>query len=474
LLSRVTPLLAALVLLGTGLRVWAAWVPSMAHPDELFQYLEQAHRLVFGYGVVPWEYRYGMRSWLVPLALSPFMALGVALAPGSGLYLMLPKLAVAAVSLLILPAAWSLGARLSRLHALAALAAAATWYQLVYYGAHVLTETLAVSVILPAAALLLPRPQKPRLLLIAGALLGLAAILRFHYLPAIGILILLSCGWDARRWLLLAAGGAAALALGAAVDLSMGQAPFGWLVENVRQNIVVNRSAAFGVSGPLEYLRMYAEAWGAWLAAMLLLAAPAIARYRPLFWMAVTNLLVHSAIGHKEFRFVLLTTAVLVILAAVGSVEWLRRLEKRLPERSARLAPAALILLWLGVSAAFAAGPRMRERWTDFAPGFEAAMSLAHEPKLCGVALLGMPFWEGGGYTHLHRPVPLYLVERADLARTAPAYDAIIAPASAAVPAAYRRRSCHGAICTFVRPGACHEGAAADLRLERVLLRYDQ
>jgi hypothetical protein len=206
---------------------------------------------------------------------------------------------------------------------------------------------------------------------------------------------------------------------------------------------------------------------------MLLFAAPAIARYRPLFWMAVTNLVVHSAIGHKEFRFVLLTTAVLVILAAIGSVEWLRRLEKRLPERGARLAPAALILLWLGVSAAFAAGPRMRERWTAFSPGFEAAMSLGHEPKLCGVALLDMPFWEGGGYTHLHRPAPLYLVEPADLARTAPAYDAIIAPASAPVPAAYRRRSCHGPVCTFVRPGACHGGAVGH-RLEQVLLRHDQ
>ncbi|HEX8534074.1 MAG TPA: hypothetical protein VF662_07895, partial [Allosphingosinicella sp.] len=184
--------------------------------------------------------------------------------------------------------------------------------------------------------------------------------------------------------------------------------------------------------------------------------------------------LVHSAIGHKEFRFVLLTTAVLVILAAIGSVEWLRRLQPRLPERAARLAPGALILLWLGVSAAFAAGPRMQARWTDFSPGFEAAMSLRSEPKLCGVALLGMPFWEGGGYTHLHRPVPLYLVEPADLARTAPAYDAIIAPASAPVPPAYRRRSCHGAVCTYLRPGACHEGAAADLKLERVLLRHDQ
>jgi hypothetical protein len=36
------------------------------HPDEIMQYLEPAHRLVFGNGAICWEYFYGARSWLVP------------------------------------------------------------------------------------------------------------------------------------------------------------------------------------------------------------------------------------------------------------------------------------------------------------------------------------------------------------------------------------------------------------------------
>lgn len=36
------------------------------HPDKVFQYLEQGHRLVFGYGYVPWEFRFGTRSWIAP------------------------------------------------------------------------------------------------------------------------------------------------------------------------------------------------------------------------------------------------------------------------------------------------------------------------------------------------------------------------------------------------------------------------
>lgn len=480
---------AALVLLAIALRAWAASVPSMAHPDEVFQYLEQAHRLLFGYGLVPWEYRYGMRSWLVPLALSPLMRSGEWLAPGGTLYLLLPRLGVAALSLLILPAAWSLGARLSRLHALAALAAAALWYEFVYFGAHVLTETIAVSLILPGAALLLPRPQAPRLIVLSGLLLGLGAILRFHYAPALLVLALLACGRDLRRWWPLAAGGAIALSVGAGVDVAMGGAPFGWLAENFRQNILVNRSAAFGISGPLEYMAMYVDAWGLWLAPILLFLLPVIERYRPLFWMAIANLVVHSAIGHKEYRFVLLTTAILIVLAAIGSVEWLRRIDRHVAARGRRIAAAALILGWASVSAALAAREGTSERWTAFNAPFEAALSLGAEPKLCGVALLAMPFWETGGYAHLHRPVPLYLVEAADLARSAPAHNGIIAPAGAAVPAPYRSRSCHGEgvagagsghrhgtarVCTFVRDGGCDGTGAQDLRLDRVLLRHDQ
>lgn len=44
-------------------------------PDEVFQYLEQAHRLVFGQGIVPWEFQIGLRSWLIPIILAAPMAL---------------------------------------------------------------------------------------------------------------------------------------------------------------------------------------------------------------------------------------------------------------------------------------------------------------------------------------------------------------------------------------------------------------
>ena len=45
------------------------------HPDEIMQYLEPAHRLVFDNGVRYWEYFYGARSWLVPGAVAGVLKL---------------------------------------------------------------------------------------------------------------------------------------------------------------------------------------------------------------------------------------------------------------------------------------------------------------------------------------------------------------------------------------------------------------
>ena len=35
-------------------------------PDEIYQSFEPAHRLVFGHGLVAWEFLEGARTWAVP------------------------------------------------------------------------------------------------------------------------------------------------------------------------------------------------------------------------------------------------------------------------------------------------------------------------------------------------------------------------------------------------------------------------
>src|SRR5581483_5031018 len=149
--------LPQLLALAFVLRVAVMAIATPVHPDEVFQYLEPAHRLLFGHGVVTWEQRAGMRAWLLPVLVSLPMGLGGWIAPRSGLHILLPGLAMAAASLGVVWAAWRLGERVSPLHARLAAFAAATWSELVYFAPHAMSETAAVDLTLPAAALLLER-----------------------------------------------------------------------------------------------------------------------------------------------------------------------------------------------------------------------------------------------------------------------------------------------------------------------------
>ena len=47
----------------------------IVHPDETFQYLEQAHRLAFGYGVSPGNITTAFAPWLFPGVLAGLMRL---------------------------------------------------------------------------------------------------------------------------------------------------------------------------------------------------------------------------------------------------------------------------------------------------------------------------------------------------------------------------------------------------------------
>ncbi|MBS0640934.1 MAG: mannosyltransferase, partial [Proteobacteria bacterium] len=70
-------MLLAICLAAVGVRAAAIiQSPSMQHPDEVFQYLKQAHRLRTGAGLVTWACVVGARSWLLPAVASGVMTTG--------------------------------------------------------------------------------------------------------------------------------------------------------------------------------------------------------------------------------------------------------------------------------------------------------------------------------------------------------------------------------------------------------------
>jgi hypothetical protein len=477
--------LLAILILAVGLRVWTFRPYALHHPDELYQYLEQAHRLISRQGIIPWEYRVEMRSWLPPLLLSLPMRLGEAISPGSQLPVVLTRACIAAISLAPVIAAYFLGGRLSRLHGLVAAAVLAVWFENLYFADNVLTEVLAVACLLPAAALIRP-DASPRAMMTAGGLLALAVLLRFHYAPALAVFVLVTLGTNWPGWRQLVVGGLIVLAASATVDVAMGQVPFGWIVANIDHNIIKGASERFGVSGPFYYFEFIIVRWG--LAAVILVLLPLFVarRFPGLFLAALVNLAVHMAIGHKESRFIWLTVEIFVLLSAIASVELARRLldRRRAGSRAYVIAAILLAVGWAGASAALASTDRTWPNWNRFGARMQATADVGRVPELCGLAVHGIDYWSAS-HLYLRRDVPIYLPYRRNraeavqaLARSAPAYNLVMAPAKSAgeIPGDYQQLSCRfdgeEKICLYRRPGGCNSAGAEQELLQRVIADY--
>jgi hypothetical protein len=337
-----------------------------------------------------------------------------------------------------------------------------------------------VPLVLAGAALLEAPGARARTIVGAGALLALAVVVRFQYAPAAAVLVAVACRLDRRRWLLAAAGGAAMLVAAGALDLAMGQAPFGWIVKNFHQNIGLKRSHAW-VDGPTFYPLAIAAAFGATLLPAWALARLAAPRFPALTACAVANVAVHTLIAHKEYRYILLSTTILVLLAGIATPDAIDAASRRF--RGRRCAGLA-IAGWLACSGAVMANGVRNGGWERVTPALQAFAALRQTPKLCGVALAGGDWTDSGGYAYLHRPVPLYVPDDSRAppdswipqARTG--FDTIVAPASLAraLPADYRRTACFGdgRACLYRRPGGCDPEAARTHAINQVLVRTDR
>lgn len=450
------------ILLAALLRAVAA-LPFMVNWfDEIWQYLEPAWHITQGPWVQTWDYRSGIRSWLIPEMLAVPMAAGHALSPDGTLHLLLPRLTLAALSLVVVGAATALGLRLSRLHGLVAGIVTAIWFELIYFAPRALSEPIALAPMMGAVWLLVARRAPPgsRQFALAGLLMGLSFVARIHYAPALLLLAIFAAKRDWRgAWLPLVAGGLVALAIDAAANLAMGAAPFRWAVEAVRVNIIDNRAAAYGTSPVTGYLGLFGLYWHIALVPLVLLAWKGAKRYPVLFWMAVVHLLIHSLIGHKEYRFVLPSAALLIILAAIGTADLLRLVSRR----RLGLATAGALAIWAGGSAALAAG-NFAPNWTMEA-GLAQALERAGRPdKTCGLALYRPRTTVAGSYALYRRDTPIYRIDTREVAADhARAFDVVVTgPAHVReLPSAYRLETCaspgrtDAPSCVLRRAGGC-------------------
>ncbi len=402
--------------LGLLLRVLVVLLTERSlHPDEIFQYTEQAHRLTYGYGYVPWEYVYGIRSWLLPGALSLLLSGGRWLGlsePNS--YIPLVQVVACLISLSVIYCLYWLG-RILFGEAVGRIASvlAAGWYELVIRASTVTPEVFGAYLLIAALTCLVIKPTAKTAWLLGLCCAG-AVALRLQYAPAALVVMLLALvsGWQ-KRWswreiAIATAGFLAVVAFTGWLDNYMLGGYFMSYYNNYLYNKVYGISSLWG-DEPVGY---YAVMLGLYSGGVFWLTIPySFWRKRSKPWMLLALLaavvLPHMLIGHKEYRFIFAAVPLCLLLSAL-MIDDLWQVRKGKQKNWGKMllglmgfyAIATLVVTSLFIE------PK--------SPQLRAYQYLHDQQTLVSVLNLSSEWYLTGGYYYLHRDVPIYMPHHLD------------------------------------------------------------
>jgi GPI mannosyltransferase 3 len=280
-------------------------------------------------------------------------------------------------------------------------------------------------------------------------------------------------------------GGVAMLMVSAAADAAHGAVPFAWLVVNVQQNLLHDRASDFGVTPAITYVVNFWTMWSIAIVPLVFAIVRGARRAPELTCVAIVNVTFHSLIGHKEYRFVFLSMTLLIIVAALGSVDWIAVLRTR--PRWSRWSVAILASGWLSASVALAMMGVMPMYWIRGVGAAKLASNLKADPQMCGIAFYDVPVFLMPGRERLAGRKPLYALYSDDpltaghlaavAPKASPAFNRMLVYRSMEkeLPPDFTVRGCENVsgdeLCIAARDGGCDAGAASSFELNDVLTR---
>lgn len=390
-------------------------------PDEIYQSFEPAHRLVFGHGLVAWEFLEGARTWAVPGFVAGWLWLCKLVGADSpSTYIAVVKLVFSALS-----ASAALGTyRLARAFGareLEAAVASAAWSLCalaLYFSPRAMSENLSAALLVWGVALVLGEGTQRRQWLLGASLLGLATLARLQSGVVCAVVLLLSFSprsrgmavagtlvlwalvyglWDAAAWHQLPAAKAGGF--------------FHSAVVYYRFNIVENRGAGWGTA-PWTYF--FVHLYRTMPALTLALGAAALLSFKrawSLVLIIAAFLALHLFVAHKELRFLIPIMPLASAFLGIALSQW--------PERPARLglglvSLAVLVSAWNHQALTMGDLGSYPERadssaWDDFGQVNRLLLAASREKDLCGLRIDAAHLAWTGGSTYLHTNAPLYM-----------------------------------------------------------------
>ena len=431
-------LLALSMLVGFVLRMSTALTDAGIYwPDEIYQSFEPAHKLVFGYGVIPWEFIEGARTWVLPGLVALLLKLSSMFGGDSPtVYIPLVKSVFVLVSMVTVAGVYRLSQVINDDESpgaeLASAAAASVWALCaasLYFAPRAMTENASAATVVWGLALLLDKRSvgSRRLVVIGASLLGLSVLFRLQCVVfCVGILVILAMQSRkqvaaAASWkLVLAVLGGWAVFYGVLDAITWHDAPntrFGGLFHSVfvyvRFNLIEGQGARWGTA-PWQYYAKHL--WSTMPAVTLVLAVASVVALRRtpgLVFTVVAFVAIHAAVAHKELRF--LVPVLPVICAFVGwalfSAARVPLLKIALPTTVgvSALSAYGASSLTMGDVGAYVDQRPASSAWGDFANVNRLMIEAGKRDDLCGLRIdIAHLAWTGGS-TYVHRRVPLYM-----------------------------------------------------------------
>ena len=395
--------LLAICLLAVAIRATVmALLPSILHPDEVM-WLDQANRIVNHQGLVTWDFQVGERSWVWPGVIAAFMALGQLFGSPPNASLGGVSVLICIISLAPVVCGFVWGRNVAGFPgAVTTGLLNAVWFELVYFYAHPLSESLC----LVYSGRGVPSERR---LFIGAAMLGLSAVLRPQLIPAIVVAVIAVGGIRERaHYPALLAGFALPIVLSGLLDWVTWGWPFHATIMYVYYQSKV--SSAAGLNPFYSYIGWEEVAWGLFGVVIVLTALYGALRLPLLFWVAAVIFVVHSAVSHKEYRYISPALPLIITLAGVGSTMAADWLADRLGRPQVRRAlMVAVPLAWTIASIGLAASPDRIWYWVRSRGSILGSQAINADKEACGVGIYPNTLWfRFGGYVNLRPGIPLY------------------------------------------------------------------
>ncbi|MEL7114442.1 MAG: hypothetical protein AAGP08_02445 [Pseudomonadota bacterium] len=376
------------------------------HPDEMFQYYEPAHRLLYGYGIVTWEWLYGIRSWLIPLLIAGLMKVpNLVGLDGVEYYEFTVVLGLSALNTTMVIAMYRFAQMVTdELTARVAMVLGAIWPIFLYFGPTPLPNLMAGVGLMWIAVLVLRQPTTLSLVML-GVISALTLGVRYQVIPAVGLMHLFAMYTLRTRYFVVLFAGLATLAPIGYLDVIFWRGFFSSFLDNFYFNFTEKISEKFGQEPVSWYFTTYVADTGALIIPMLIGCFLIMKRAWPIWLSIAIGVIFMHVPAHKEFRFIVW----MLPFGLIGLAYLMVYIEPR-------FAPKPLVqgffAFWVSVFTviflafqyeAFEPLPHRKET-------ISIVREIRSDPDLRGIHIDAAYRWwdRWGGYYYLNRPVPYY------------------------------------------------------------------